>query len=118
MTIPGVVASTPYGVSEVVIASNNNGLNVIIKGIDPKTVGKVTKLVGALEDKKAIKDLDEKLDPTIGSAGPQKSVTGSGVVDPAPPDLPSSGDPIDYSAGAEHARCSARAPPSDRFAHP
>ncbi len=40
--IPGVVASTPYAVSEVVIASHNNGMNVIIKGIDPKTVGKVT----------------------------------------------------------------------------
>jgi lipoprotein-releasing system permease protein len=96
MAIPGVVASTPYGVSEIVIASNNNGLNVIIKGIDPKTVGKVTELVGALEDKKAINDLDEKVDPTL-DLHVKEIRAGSGVVDPPPPDLPSSSDPIDYS---------------------
>src|SRR5450755_1998628 len=96
MAIPGVVASTPYGVSEVVIASNNNGLNVIIKGIDPKTVGKVTELVGALEDKKAIDDLDEKVDPTL-DLHVKEIGAKPGVVDPPPPDLPSSADPIDYS---------------------
>jgi lipoprotein-releasing system permease protein len=96
MAIPGVVASTPYGVSEVVIASNNNGLNVIIKGIDPKTVGNVTELVGALEDKKAINDLDEKVDPTL-DLHVKEIGKGSGGVDPAPADLPSSADPIDYS---------------------
>ena len=96
MAIPGVVASTPYGVSEVVIASNNNGLNVIIKGIDPKTVGKVTELVGALEDKKAINDLDEKVDPTL-DLHVKEIGAKSGVVDPPPSDLPSSADPIDYS---------------------
>src|SRR5207302_3641788 len=43
--IPGVVASTPFAVSEVVIAANNNGMPVIIKGIDRATVGNVTDLV-------------------------------------------------------------------------
>ncbi|MCX5745749.1 MAG: ABC transporter permease, partial [Proteobacteria bacterium] len=47
--IPGVVASTPYAISEVVVAANNNGMNVIIKGIDPATVGKVTDLVEDIE---------------------------------------------------------------------
>ncbi|MEO8841587.1 MAG: ABC transporter permease [Kofleriaceae bacterium] len=100
MAIPGVVASTPYGVSEVVLASNNNGLPMIIKGIDPKTVGKVTKLIDALEDKKAINDLEEKVDPTF-DLRVQEVGAGSGVVDPPPPDLPSSDNPIDYSGSAE-----------------
>lgn len=92
--LPGIVAATPYAVSEVVIASNNNGLNVIIKGIDPKTVGKVTDLVHDLEDKHAMDDLEAKhtgdLDLTVKPAG-------GGAVDPAPSGLPSSGDPIDFS---------------------
>ena len=96
MAIPGVVASTPFGFSEVVLASTNNGLPIIIKGIDPKTVGEVTKLVDALEDKKAINDLDEKVDPTL-DLHVKEIGKGSGGVDPAPPDLPSSADPIDYS---------------------
>ena len=100
LKVPGVVAATPYAQSEVVIASNNNGLNVIIKGIDPKTVGKVTKLVQDLEDKNALKDLEGKhegdLDLRVSGSG---SGAGSGV-DPAPAGLPSSGDPIDYSEPA------------------
>ncbi len=92
--MPGIVAATPYAVSEVVIASNNNGLNVIIKGIDPKTVGKVTDLVHDLEDKHAMEDLEAKhtgdLDLTV-------KPSGGGAVDPAPSGLPSSGDPIDFS---------------------
>ena len=56
--MPGVVASTPFAVSEVVVAANNTGMNVIIKGIDPKTVGKVTDLVSDLEDRDAMKRLE------------------------------------------------------------
>src|SRR5262249_45456067 len=56
--IPGVVASTPYAVSEVVIAANNNGMNVIIKGIDPDTVGAVTDLVSDLDDREAMSRLE------------------------------------------------------------
>ena len=41
---PDVVAETPYVTSEVVIAANNNYANVIIKGINPKTVSHVTDL--------------------------------------------------------------------------
>ncbi|HET9989177.1 MAG TPA: ABC transporter permease, partial [Kofleriaceae bacterium] len=106
MKIPGVVAATPYAQSEVVIASNNNGLNVIIKGIDPKTVGKVTNLVHDLEDKNALKDLEGKHDGDLDLRVPQAgagtgSGSGSGLgVDPAPQGLPASGDPIDYSQPA------------------
>ncbi|HEX2688012.1 MAG TPA: FtsX-like permease family protein [Kofleriaceae bacterium] len=96
--MPGVVASTPFAVSEVVVAANNTGMNVIIKGIDPKTVGKVTDLVSDLEDREAMK----RLDPITGDAPdlrvPQHPRTTTGpVIDPPPEDMPSPGDPIDFS---------------------
>src|SRR5690349_20845336 len=47
--VPGVVASTPFAVSEVVIAANNNYFNVIIKGIDPGSIGTVTHLIDDLQ---------------------------------------------------------------------
>jgi lipoprotein-releasing system permease protein len=40
-----VVAATPYLTSEVMIASPSNLSGVIIKGIDPRTIGRVTELV-------------------------------------------------------------------------
>jgi len=107
----GVVAATPYATSEVVIASNNNGLNVIIKGIDPKTVGKVTDLVKDLEDKSAMKNLEGKHDSDLDLRVPQTGSGAGSAVDPGPANLPSSGDPIDFSAPApEPAAGSAAAP--------
>ena len=99
--MPGVVASTPFAVSEVVIAANNTGMNVIIKGIDPKTVGKVTDLVSDLEDHASM----NRLDPIVGDAPdlrvPQRPRTGSGaVIDPPPEDMPTPGDPIDFSGAS------------------
>jgi lipoprotein-releasing system permease protein len=96
--MPGVVASTPFAVSEVVVAANNTGMNVIIKGIDPRTVGKVTDLVSDLEDHEAMK----RLEPIAGASPdlrvPQHPRTGSGaVIDPPPEDMPTPGDPIDFS---------------------
>ena len=44
LAVPGVVAQMPYLTSEVVIAANSNYANVIIKGVDPETVGTVTEL--------------------------------------------------------------------------
>jgi len=92
----GVVASTPFAVSEVVVAANNTGMNVIIKGIDPRTVGKVTDLVSDLEDRDAMK----RLEPIIGDSHdlrvPQHPRSGA-VIDPPPDDLPAPGDPIDFS---------------------
>ncbi|HEX7839167.1 MAG TPA: ABC transporter permease, partial [Kofleriaceae bacterium] len=94
--MPGVVASTPFAVSEVVVAANNTGMNVIIKGIDPKTVGKVTDLVSDLEDREAMKRLDPIVPDTRDLRVPQHPRTGP-VVDPPPPDMPTPGDPIDFS---------------------
>jgi lipoprotein-releasing system permease protein len=94
--MPGVVASTPYAVSEVVVAANNTGMNVIIKGIDPKTVGKVTDLVSDLEDHEAMKRLDPIASDSHDLRVPQHPRTGH-VIDPPPDDMPTPGDPIDFS---------------------
>jgi ABC-type lipoprotein release transport system permease subunit len=99
--MPGVVASTPFAVSEVVVAANNTGMNVIIKGIDPKTVGKVTDLVSDLEDRESMKRLDPILSDSPDLRVPQHPKTGTGpVIDPPPEDMPTPGDPIDFSGAA------------------
>ena len=43
--VPGVVGATPYVVNEVMMSSQSNLSGVVVKGIDPKTVGQVTDLV-------------------------------------------------------------------------
>lgn len=43
--LPGVVGATPYLTNEVMISSQSNLSGVIVKGIDPATVGQVTDLV-------------------------------------------------------------------------
>jgi len=94
--IPGVVASTPYAVSEVVIAANNNGMNVIIKGIDPATVAAVTDLASDLEDKDAMRRLEPLID--LGKERTTVAPAPSGsVIDPPPDDMVTGGDPIDFS---------------------
>lgn len=109
--MPGVVASTPYAVSEVVIAANNTGQNVIIKGIDPATVGKVTDLVNDLEgDHEGMKRLAPIIvddhDLRVPQPKPGAPRTGP-AVDPPPADMPTPGEPIDFSrpepdAGGNH----------------
>lgn len=98
--LPGVLASSPYAMSEVVIAANQNGMPVIIKGIDPATVGKVTDLVSDLKDKEALKRLEPLVDDTRDLSVPETSQQGSDVVDPPPPDMPGIGEPIDFSKPA------------------
>ncbi len=96
--MPGILASSPYAVSEVVIAANANGMPVIIKGIDPNTVGKVTDLVSDLKDKDAIKRLEPLVEDSRDLSVPEKPAQGSGkVVDPPPSDMPGIGEPIDFS---------------------
>ncbi len=97
--VPGVVASTPFAVSEVVIAANNNGMPVIIKGIDPANVGKVTDLVNDLEDKEAMKRLEPLIDLDKERTTVAPSVKGSNL-DPPPDDMVTGGDPIDFSGGS------------------
>ncbi len=102
--MPGVVASTPFAVSEVVVAANNTGMNVIIKGIDPKTVGKVTDLVSDLEDRESMKRLDPIAVDSPDLHVPQHPRTGAGhVIDPPPDDMPTPGDPIDFSGAGPDA---------------
>jgi lipoprotein-releasing system permease protein len=104
--VRGVVAETPYLTSEVVIAGSSNYFNVVIKGIDPRTIANVTDLADDLDDPKALErmwplaDADELPEPAPDAgAGPSKPP--SDRVDPAPPDL-EVGDapPIDWSGGA------------------
>ncbi len=56
--VRGVQASTPFATSEVVIASNNNYFNVIIKGIDTTSVAAVTDLVRDLDEPEAMQRLE------------------------------------------------------------
>ncbi|MGE0868251.1 MAG: FtsX-like permease family protein [Kofleriaceae bacterium] len=109
--IPGVIASTPYASSEVVIAASGNFMNVIIKGIDPATVGGVTDLIDDLrqscphDDERARPDPEaiDRLQPLVpisnAVAVPAQPTPSSGI-DPAPPDLIGGGEPIDFSGGA------------------
>lgn len=85
--VRGVVAHTPYVSSEVVIAANSNYAGVIIKGIDPKSVGKVTDLERNLERGATL----DRLWPVARDAG----VT----PDHATPDaaLEEDDEPIDFS---------------------
>jgi lipoprotein-releasing system permease protein len=110
--IPGVVASTPYATSEVLLAANSNGMNVIIKGIDPKTVGKVTELVKDLEDPDAMKRLEPLVaDPHDLRVTPATPRGDGKVIDPPPPDMPRGGDPIDFTKPAETGSAAAGSAP-------
>jgi lipoprotein-releasing system permease protein len=111
--IRGVVAHTPYLNSEVVIAGASNYFNVVVKGIDPRTIASVTNLGKDLDDEEAL----ERIWPLT----PEGEVTGppadrppapepdkvrprpkGDVVDPAPGDLQvSDSPPIDWSGAAE-----------------
>jgi lipoprotein-releasing system permease protein len=98
--VPGVLASTPYAVSEVVIAANNNGMNVIIKGIDPESVGKVTKLVDSIKDdpQGAMRRLEPLVSDVQDLTVPQRERDpGEPMLDAPPDDMPDRGDPIDFS---------------------
>jgi lipoprotein-releasing system permease protein len=115
--IPGVVATTPYATSEVVIAANTNGQNVIIDGIDPMTVGNVTELVRDLEPiGNPIEQIEtlRRLEPIIKDAHdlsvkPATATPKGKVVDPPPSDMPSGGDPIDYTQPVDNGSGSAGA---------
>lgn len=94
--LKGVRGSTPFASSEVVIAANNNGMNVVIKGIDPETIGSVTDLVKNLEDREAMARMLPLVDDEL--AAPPRSEEGPKIeIDPAPDDMLEGGDPIDFS---------------------
>jgi lipoprotein-releasing system permease protein len=113
--VPGVVAQTPYATTEVVLSANSNYGTVIIKGIDPESVGQVTELVQDIEgtpeeDAAAMKrlyplrqDLSGEPDDVDDPAPPAKPP--GDVKDPAPPDMTEGDEPLDYAteddAGAD-----------------
>jgi lipoprotein-releasing system permease protein len=109
--IPGVVAQTPYLTSEVVIAANSNYANVIIKGVDPETVGSVTELGKNTQQPRALERLYPLADdggvagpPRDAGVGPARSDGGTDTagegVDPPPDDMQRDWDqPEDFSGG-------------------
>ncbi len=99
--VPGVQASMPFVSSEAVISANNNYSTVIIKGVDPAMVGKVTKLGEEVDSPDALTNLWPLVvdDPPLPEVLPPGAGSGN-VVDPAPPDMPGGAEPVDYSAGA------------------
>ncbi|MCS6911726.1 MAG: ABC transporter permease [Myxococcales bacterium] len=81
--LPGVVAGTPYLSSELMIASPSNLSGVVIKGIDPETIGRVTDLVrntdvGSLDNLRHPERLPELgRPPPLGLPDPGASMQGT-----------------------------------------
>ncbi|WP_338868846.1 ABC transporter permease [Myxococcus stipitatus] len=87
--VPGVVGQTPFIISQVMIVSEGNVDGVIIKGIDPATVGDVTDLPKNIED-------GGSLDTLI---SPEKIVP-RGSPDDAHPDANGGGEASPHHSGA------------------
>ena len=107
--LPGVVAHTPYLVSEVVIAANNNYANVIIKGVDPETIGDVTELDENLEQPRALERLYPLADDDA-SGGPPSDV---GAAPPGPEDAEADAGAVPEPGSAAGAPEAWDPPPSD-----
>jgi lipoprotein-releasing system permease protein len=107
--VRGVVAQTPYLTSEVVIAGSSNYFNVVVKGIDPRTIARVTNLGQDLDDEQALERM-YPLTPSGEVAGPPSDTPTPDrprqprpdeVVDPAPGDLQVNEDaPVDWSGAS------------------
>lgn len=88
--LPDVVGTTPYVQSEVVIAANKNYANVIIRGIDPRSVSRVTDLGKNADRPRAL----ERLWPLAEDGGILGPPADAGVVD-------EDEEPIDFSGGVD-----------------
>ncbi len=96
--VPGVVASTPFATSEVVIAANSNYSNVVVKGIDVASATRVTALRKNLADPEALGRLEPLVpDPMEPPEALPDAPADPDAIDPAPADLPTAGDPVDWS---------------------
>jgi lipoprotein-releasing system permease protein len=119
--VRGVVAQTPYLTSEVVIAGSSNYFNVVVKGIDPRTIARVTNLGEDLDDEEALERM-YPLTPEGDVAGPPSDTATPDrprqprpdeVIDPAPGDLQVSEDaPVDWGGGSGSAEPAAPPEPS------
>lgn len=110
--VPKVVAVTPYFTSEVVVAANNNYANVLIKGIEPDTVGEVTDLEKNIKQERGL-DALWPLAPDGSIIGAPPDEPGNwdpdepyepdpNAIDPAPGDMRvDDDDPEDFSAGID-----------------
>jgi lipoprotein-releasing system permease protein len=125
--VPGVVASTPFATSEVVIAANSNYFNVVVKGIDVESAVKVTNLEKALKDPDGIDygNALERLAPLIPDEPdvapppvPTPANPDEPVVDPAPTDMPGVGEPVDFSGADGDSDSDAEPAPIDPAADP
>ncbi len=96
-----VVAHTPYVTSEVVIAADSNYQPVVIKGIDPRTVGAVTDL-----ERNVSQGSLQQIYPQAPDAGPAS----------APPDA--GDDPPDFSGGGDAAAAAGDEEPIDFWGEP
>lgn len=111
--VAGVVASTPFATSEVVIAANSNYFNVVVKGIDVASAVKVTNLKANLKDPEGLdySDALERLAPLqpddADRLPPPEPLPprdpDEPVLDPAPDDLPDGFAPLDFSAAGDPA---------------
>ncbi|HUS68209.1 MAG TPA: FtsX-like permease family protein [Kofleriaceae bacterium] len=110
---PGTIGMSPYLETEVVVAGSSNYFNVVVRGIDPRTIARVTDLRDDLEDRESLERMWPMEDdgglgapPDAGPAAEQPQPTrDAGALDPAPDDM-NVGDtePEDFSgagAGAE-----------------
>ena len=91
-----VIAQSPYLLSEVVVAANSNYGNVIIKGIDPETVGDVSELRENVTKPDGTVDAEalDRLWPLAEDASViGKPMPGADALDPSDPTAPKEGDP-------------------------
>ena len=119
--VPGVMAATPYLTSEVMIASSSNLSGVVIKGIDPTTVGNVTELVKNTQQGSLDNLLHPELLRLLGSgsatvpAGPPPG--GTGALAALPDGLGGrDGGAADAGAGAPDLAASRKAAPAAKAA--
>ena len=97
----------PIATSEVVIAANSNYANVIIKGIDPRSVGDVTDLDENVEEKQALERLWPLADdggvlgvPDAGAAPSPERVPDAAVRDAAEREQAVGAEPVAARAPA------------------
>jgi lipoprotein-releasing system permease protein len=102
----GVVAATPYLSDEVMLTSQSNLAGVILKGIDPKTIGRVTDLVkntdqGSLDNLLYPERLRMVQDTPAGK-----------LIQPAPEPPPPDAGPLDAAPLAEAKPSQPTTPPT------
>jgi lipoprotein-releasing system permease protein len=102
---PGVVAATPYLSGEVMVTSASNVSGVILKGIDPATIGRVTDLVKNTDQG----SLDNLLHPEQARTAQELAVPPSqAAMVPTPP--PDAGEPPHVAASPTGPGLAAAAP--------